>query len=134
MADACEPITDDEELYRRIPVSQNYYDPSIPEPPSPKAFRPRESDETGLSIQRAKFASEEEICTNDRGSRYYVAVLRAADLRARGIEVVSRPLSGNPGHAELPQLRYENRRNPEPEELQVMLARELCVRVVGPFP
>ena len=134
MADACEPITDDEELYRRIPVSQNYYDPSISEPPSPKAFRPRKPDETGLSIQRAKFASVEEICTNDGGRRYYVAVLRAGDLRERGIEVVPRPERGSPGHAELPRLRYENRRNTECEELQVMLARELCVRVVGPFP
>lgn len=134
MAEACEPITDDEELYRRIAVSQNYYDPSISEPPSPKAFRPRKPDETGLSIQRAKFASEEEICTNERGSRYYVAVLRAGDLRARGIEVVARPLPGNPGHAELPQLRYEDRRARESVERQVMLAHTLCLRIVGPYP
>ena len=47
-----QPITDEEELYRRIPVSTNWYDPETDPWPSPKAFRPLKGDTTGLSVEQ----------------------------------------------------------------------------------
>jgi len=131
MVEGTEPIEDDEELYRRIPVSR--YDPEIDPCPSRRAFRPHEYDTNGLSVFRAKYKKPQEVARNDRGKRYYVAVLRAGDLRACGIEVVPSPIPPDDlGHAELPGLRYDNRR--ETEGLQLLLAEQLCVKVMGPFP
>ena len=133
MGEGTEPIEDDEELYRRIPVSMNWYDPELDAPPSPKAFRPREPEIGGLSVSRAKYKTPQEVAHNDHGRQYYVAVLRAGDLRDRGLEVAPRPISpDDPGHAELPDLCASNRR--DTEDLQLMLAEKLCLRVIGPFP
>ncbi len=134
MPDGTEPILDEELLYRRVPVSQKYYRPGIDKPASPEAFRPNKNrDQTGLSVFRAKYVSPEEVAQNDRGSKYFVAVLRAGDLRSQGIEVVPRPTEeAGPGHAELPGLRSENRRETEGE--QKLLARKLSLEILGPYP
>ncbi len=52
--DGTEPIADDELLYRRIPVSTGWFDPSLAIFPSPLAFRPRDDDLTGLSLVRGE--------------------------------------------------------------------------------
>jgi hypothetical protein len=134
MLDGTEPIADDEELYRRIPVSTNWYDPDTDAPPSPRAFRPHEDrDGTGLSLYRGKFCTPREVAQNDRGKQYYIAVLRAGDLRAHGIEITPAPIPPDKlGHAELPGLRADNRR--DTEETQMLLAERLSVRIEGPFP
>ncbi|GIW91112.1 MAG: hypothetical protein KatS3mg109_1544 [Pirellulaceae bacterium] len=70
------------------------------------------------------------------GKTYYVAVLRAGDLRRYGIEVVARPQTPegyDPAHAELPQLNAGNRRTDETLERQRLLAEKLCLCVKGPF-
>ena len=132
-AGGTEPVEDNERLYRRVPIHPRYFDPAVDPQPTPFAFRPREEDTTGLSLSRAKYKSLNEVAANPRGKRYYVAVLVAGALRARGMEVVARPLPGDPGHAEIPELRYDNRASQQAEEWQVALATELC-EVVGPFP
>ena len=134
LGDGIEPISDHEVLYRRIPLSENWYDPQISPHPSPKAFRPRPDDTTGLSIVRGRYTKVEDVAVNPRGSLYYVAELRAGDLRQHGIEVVPAPREDDPGHAEIINLSYENRGTDQAEELQVLLARTLCIRVHGPFP
>ena len=58
----------------------------------------------------------------------------AGDLRAQGIAVVPRPLEGDPGHAELPGLTYQDRKSDEALEWKALLAQQLCLRVEGPFP
>ena len=132
-ADGTEPIEDDERLYRRLPIHPKYFDPAVDPAPTPFAFRPREEDDTGLSVSRAKYKTVEDVAANPRGKQYYVAILEAGELRRRGIRVVPKPLDGDPGHAELPDLRYDNRTTAEAEEMQVALATELC-RVDGPYP
>jgi len=132
MADGTEPIEDNELLYRRIPSV--YFNRENDPHPSPMAFRPRKYDKTGLSFYREKHSSPAEVASSGAGERYYVAVLRAGDLRAHGIEVVPMPVPGNPGHAELPDLRYENRKEKTQEGWQRLLAEKLCLRVEGPFP
>jgi hypothetical protein len=128
-----EPISDDELLYRRVPASLNLYDPISKPHLLPDAFRPNANDVTGLSVYRAKYKSVEQAAQGRAGKEYYVAVLRAGDLRSKGIEVSPRPLEGEPGHAEIPGLMYQNRKEDWALEWKVLLSQELCLRVEGPF-
>ena len=132
-ADGTEPIDDEELLYRRIPASQDWYDPSKEPNLAVPAFRPRKYDTTGISLSRAKYKSLREAAQNPRGKSCYIAVLRAGDLRSAGIEVVPRPEDGDPGHAEIPSLNYENRKSDQAKEWIVLLAHELAKEVEGPF-
>lgn len=131
-ANGTEPLTDDELLYRRIPASQNWYTESVL---SPEAYRPhKKQDIDGLSLWRAKHKSLEEVAHEGRpGREYYVAVLRVADLREHGVQVVATANTGGVGHVSLPALNAENRRTPEARALKTLLARKLTLRVEGPF-
>jgi len=124
----------EEYIYRKIPVSTGWYDPNSGTTPSPQAFKPRKNDISGLSVTRADFVSIEEAAQGPSPKGYYVAVLRVGDLQARGIDVVAAPLEGNPGHAEIPRLTYEGAHQTAGQEIMVLLANELALRVEGPFP
>jgi hypothetical protein len=129
--DSTDPIDDEELLYRRVPASTGWYSPEAGL--SPQAFAPHKTlDATGLSVYRGKYKSVEDVARGRPGRSYYVAVLRAGDLRAKGIEVVPRPAPGDPGHAELCQLHSRNRKTAETLERQRILAA-VCLRVEGPF-
>lgn len=128
-----DPIDDDELLYRRIPVSQGWYNPGECEHPHPKAFNPLEHDTSGLSVSRQRFKSIEEASKGLSPKGYYVAILKAGELRHAGIEVVPKPLLEDPGHAELPSLTYENRRSDQSLTAMARLAEQLCISVEGPF-
>ena len=128
--DGTEPVSDDEPLYRRIPVSKGWYTESGL---SPEAFEPREDETTGISIYRGKYKPVEEAAKGKSKKGYYVAEFRAGTLRKYGIEVVPRPEPDDPGHAELPELTCSNRLEPETQERKVRLAT-LPLRVHGPFP
>jgi hypothetical protein len=131
VGDGGEPITDDELIYRRIPVSTGWYSPETGL--KPEAFAPHKvADITGVSISRAKYKSVAEAARGRPGKSYYVAVLRAGDLREREIAVEPQPLPGDPGHAELPDLTSSNRKTDQTIERQRLLA-SLCLRVEGPF-
>lgn len=131
MANGTESITDDELLYRRVPATTQWYDPTT-RVLNAQAFAPhKHRDATGLSVVRAKHRSVEEAGTGRPGKVFYVAVLRAVDLRQNGIEVVQTP-PDDPAHAELPSLNAGNRREDETLERQRLLT-ELCLRVEGPF-
>lgn len=128
-----DPIADHELLYRRIPVSQGYYDPAVDLNPSPMAFKPTRDDASGLSVYRAKYKTIEAAAQGRPGKSYYVAVLRAGDLRAIGIDAVPQPLEADPGHAGIAGLTYENRKRMPYLEWQTLLAEQLCLRIEGPF-
>jgi len=138
-AEGIDPIHDGEVLYRKIPVSQGWYDPDATQQVSPKAFNPRSDDTAGLSLDRAHSEDHPDFKTVDQAGQgqsskgYYVAVLRVEDLRANGIEVVAEPVLGNPGHAVIPDLTYGNRRSDQSLEWKVLLAHELTIDVHGPF-
>ena len=127
-----EPVVDDEYIYRRIPASKGWYDPAT-RTLSPEAFNPIKTDITGLSVTRAKFATIEEAARGKSQSGYYVAVLRVGDLRKHGIDVIHKPLEGNPGHAEIPGLIYQKETTNQAKEWKVLLAHKLTLRVEGPF-
>lgn len=100
MEDDSEPIADDEVLYRRVPASMGWYSPEMGL--DPRAFAPHKTnDATGLSISRKKHKTVEEAARGQPGKSYYVAILRAGDLRKQGIAVEPRSLPGDPGHAEM---------------------------------
>jgi len=130
VGDGTEPVADDELLYRRVPASTGWYKEGRL---SPEAFDPREGELTGISVYRDKYKSLQEAAKGKSRGGYYVAVLRAGDLRAHGIEVVPRAKPDDPGHAELPGLTCHNRQTPETLERKSLLA-DLCMRVQGPFP
>jgi|WetSurMetagenome_2_1015567.scaffolds.fasta_scaffold716879_1 hypothetical protein len=135
MAAITEQLGDDELLYRRIPSHPDYYDQQVdPNKPSDLAFRPTDSDRTGLSLVRAKYISAAAASWNMRKQRSdFVGVLRVGDLRKAGIEVrIDNP--DVPHHVELPALRVEKRKESPVIETAHRLAKELCLRVEGPFP
>jgi hypothetical protein len=124
-----EPIGDDEILYRRIPASKGWYDENGL---SPEAFDPRSDETTGISVFRAKYKSLEEAAKGKSKKGYYIAVFRAGDLRANGIQVVPQPLPDEPGHAELPELTCDTRYTNESLGIKSRLAG-LTRSVEGPF-
>jgi hypothetical protein len=132
VANGIEPIADDELLFRRVPASTMWYDP-VTRTLKPEAFGPsRERDSTGISFSRQKYKSAEIAARGRPGKTYYVAVLRAGDIRRLGIDVEPRPEPDDPGHAELPQLNAGNYKETTTLERQRVLV-SLCLRVEGPF-
>ena len=135
--DAPEAVADDELLYRRISVAANpqLYDPTTGSL-SDKAFGPhKSSDQTGLSLFRARYKTIEEAAKGQPGRTYYVAVLKAGDLREAGIAVEPRPHVPDGydiSHVELPQLNSANYRSDETQERQRVLA-DLALEVKGPY-
>jgi hypothetical protein len=129
-SDGTEAIDDDEILYRRIPVSKNWY--TTEGGVSPEAFDPRPDEKTGISVYRGKYKSAEEAAQGKSKRGYYVAEFLAGDLRAKGVAVVPRPLAADPGHSELPGLTCDNRLTREAQELKVLLAN-LHSDVKGPY-
>lgn len=133
-------ISDDELLYRKVPISQCWYSQATNDL-SPYAFNPRSEDETGISLERARSTEHPEFRTIEQAAMgpssrgYYVAVLRVGDLRREGLSVVADPDDdrGIPGHVLITDLTYGNRKNSESEDKKMLLAHRLTLRVEGPF-
>lgn len=142
MADHVDPIADDELLYRRILAKDtNSFDPTRDTRPSAKAFHPNSRDVTGISLSRARSDTHPEFLTAEqfavRGRNpagYYVAVLRAGDLRAAGIRLEGKPEPGDLGHIELPDITYDHRKDDQVKTWEETLANRLTIQVLGPFP
>jgi len=125
------PIKPDELLYRRLPVTTRWFDGTNV---SPEAFRPREYDQNGISIDRAAyFENIQEAARGQSKGGYYVAVLRAGDLLAQGFVLEPNPLETRPGHVLVTSLTSADRRSRDGLEKMTLLASELCLRVEGPF-
>ncbi len=135
-SDGTDPIAEDEILYRNIPARSGWYDPSNAPPLKDEAFTPKRHDPTGISLWRQKYKNtcEDAAVEMPQGKSYYVAVLRAGDLIANGIEVVPSPGEGGSGHASIPVLNYADRKTARVMELARLIASELCSSVEGPFP
>ena len=67
------PIGNDEILYRKIPVSTGWFDANGV---SPQAFKPRECDTDGISVDRAKHRTIAAAAQGQSARGYVVAVLR----------------------------------------------------------
>lgn len=126
-------IADDETVYRRIPVAAGWFDGHGV---SPSAFSPNENDTEGLSVYRASFLTAEQVALTGRSSQgYYVAALRVGDIRAAGLSVEDDDPAGvDPGHAKIAELNARVRRSESVQRWKVHLAKQLVLRVEGPFP
>lgn len=69
------PVTDDEIVYRRVPVSQGWV---TERGVSMNAFKARPDDDTGISVYRARFLSVEDAARGLSKQGYYVRSGRAA--------------------------------------------------------
>lgn len=114
-----DPVSDDEALYRRVPVSKGWIDEHGV---WPDAFEPRVDDHTGLSVYRARFVSLEDAAKGQSKWGYFVLELRAGDLRSMGIDVVAMPNDDLPGHAEIPSLAYQAQASDRSMEHRELLA------------
>jgi hypothetical protein len=129
VADGSEPIADEELIYRRVPLQ--WLSPA--DGLDDQAFAPHKvRDVTGISFSRAKYKAIEDAAKGQAGKSYYVAILRAGDIRAAGTDIVARPLKDDPGHAELPVLHAAEYKSDRTLELQRVLVR-LTRRIEGPF-
>ncbi|HUE69578.1 MAG TPA: hypothetical protein VMP01_01715 [Pirellulaceae bacterium] len=142
MAEHVDPIGDDELLYRRILAKDtNSFDPTRDTRPSAKAFHPNSRDVTGISLSRARseahpeFLTAEQVAARGRNpAGYYVAVLRAGDLRAAGIRLEVRPEPEDLGHIELPDVNYAHRKDDQVQAWKETLANRLTIQVLERFP
>jgi hypothetical protein len=126
-------IDNDEAVYRRIPVKQNYYKPENGYL-SAAAFRPTPRDLTGISLSRAKLLNGPEAAAalGYEGELYWVVELRVGDVLGKTATVVADD-ENNPSHAIIPEIRAENMKSRQADELMDALSR--LPRVVhGPFP
>ena len=128
------PIDDDEILYRRIPVSMDWYVDGVL---SGEAFEPRPDEHSGISVFRKRFRTLHQVALGKSKLGYYVVSLRVTDLCKAGIQVVPQPVvpeGWDSAHAELPGLNANNRRSDAAEALQSRLAEiGLRLPVEGPF-
>jgi hypothetical protein len=129
-ADESDPISDDEILYRRAPVSKDWVDEHGV---SAEAFAPLKGDLSGLSVFRARFLPLEEAARGASKQGYYVLELRAGDLRGAGIDIVPAPIADKAGHAEIPALKYERPESNASLEIRQLLADRLVRKTHGPF-
>jgi hypothetical protein len=107
--DELQPVDDSEFVYRRI--LQRFYDPELPVPIPPLAFRPNQNDTTGISVFRARFVEPADTLVGvdaDKRTTYYVAQLLIRDLRKLGLTVIPEPDPEGPaGHAVIPELSWK---------------------------
>ncbi|MGH7135893.1 MAG: hypothetical protein ACREHD_09145 [Pirellulales bacterium] len=125
-----QPISDDETLYRRVPVSQNWIRGGKI---LPEAFQPRRDDTTGLSVFRAKFRKLEDVAKGASKYGYYVLEMRAGDLRTADIEIVPKVDEQVPGHAEIPSLAFQQPETDLSLAHRQRLADDLVTGIHGPF-
>ena len=50
------------------------------------------------------------------------------------MNVAAKPLEDDPGHCEIAELTFANRKAMPFAEWQALLAEQLCLRIEGPFP
>src|SRR5262245_39983879 len=133
-----EPIDDDEILYRRVRFL--HFDRNVRSTPDPEAMRPIEEDSDGLSLRRARYWTVQQIAEGRPGKKYYVAHLRARDVRSLELGEASLTLKPDDptaadclkGHCVIPELVYATRRSDLSESFQRRLAG-IVFQVDGPF-
>lgn len=98
MAD--EPIGDDEQLLRHIPGGTTFQAPGPRITSKNFELRP---DESGVSVSREGITSPAQLLTRigNAATGSLIAVAAVMAIRALGLEVVSVPIDGDPGHAEI---------------------------------
>ena len=90
-----------------------------------------EDDDNGLSLRRAKHVSlaEAAISLSNPGKKFYVAKLRAGDLRREGMELLIDP--EDQGHILISNMTYALRGDTRVKNWKTQMAEKMC-EVVDP--
>jgi hypothetical protein len=95
--DEHEAVDENEFVYRRI--HRTYYNANLAISVQREAFRPTQSDTTGISVFRTRFAQPADTLAHVDPAKvhdYYVARLAVRDLLKLGLTVVPDPIPGGP--------------------------------------
>jgi hypothetical protein len=103
-----DPISDDEYLFRRIPAWLAYVDIDRGTV-SPNAFSQGKKDLEGLSFYREQFVDAKTLAMSPEHERgnYFVAKIRAAEMRKLGLTLTPNPMPPLLGHTLVPELRKD---------------------------
>lgn len=106
MKDERAPVSPDEVVVRLI--WKDYYRPNEARPVRDRAFLPRPSDDTGLSVFRLACLGGARdalvVMAPEKRDQYALALLPVADLLALGLSVEPAKIDTVPGHAVIPEL------------------------------
>jgi len=132
MAAAPDPLPDEEFVYRRIPWN-HYNNPASSPYPRIDAFRPREDETEGISVDRANLTTIDRARRGRSPKPYHVARISVGELRSRfGLTVIPNPIPGNSAHALIPGMSrdvYEQNR-PAFRAIAEIIATELAQLVL----
>ena len=130
-----QPLSEQELLYRRLPMNPSYFDASA-RVVHELAFQPEWHDVDGLSVSRECLGPEGAAASGAMGRSFYVATLRVSDLVGKlGLTLVA----DRDDHAVITELTYERRRSKEDgvrdrlAHIYGQLVRSV-LEVSGPFP
>lgn len=131
MADPVDHVDNEETLYRRVPFL--WFDARKSPNPSIEAFRPhRTEDEDGLSFERARYKTPEEVAVGRSRYPYHVAEVRASDLRDLGLTISV--TENDPSHVLVPQLNSANYKSDRTFEVAQIIAEKLAAIVLDRTP
>jgi len=123
---------EEEHILRRVLVSRNWYDPNTGRV-SPNAFRAEKHDTDGISVSLRRLRSAKQEGESGRNpAGYHVAELPTSAVLTNSMTIEPSPVPENPGHAHIPELNYENRKEDISYERRQALA-DAVTGVHGPF-
>lgn len=106
MKDENAPVSPDEVVVRL--VWTDFYKPNLAVPVRDRAFLPRASDDTGLSVFRLACLADARdalaAIAPDKRDKYALALIPVAELTALGLSVEPAKIDAAPGHAVIPEL------------------------------
>ncbi len=131
MADPVDHVDNEETLYRRVPFG--WFDRRLSPNPTADAFRPHRTDDPdGLSFDRARYKTPEEVAVGLSRHPYHVAEVRASDLIDLGLTISV--TENDPSHVLVPELNSANRKSDRTIEAAQIIADKLATVVLDRTP
>lgn len=131
MADPVDHVDNEETLYRRVPF--HWFDARKSPDPSIEAFRPHPTADTdGLSFERARYKTPEDVAVGRSKYPYHVAEVRVSDLRALGLTISV--TENDPSHVLVPELNSANYSSDRTFEIAQIIAERHATIVLDRTP
>lgn len=135
--DAREPdvpsVRSDEEVLRRVPKSF-YPDPEQPQRPQWQTFRPREDEETGISVDRRELTTLTDASYNpERTKQSHLARLSVGSIHQINLSVIADELRTNPAHALIPEINasyYTDKKSKKRMQKLAFQLREIATMIL----
>ena len=131
MADPVDHVDNEEILYRRVPFG--WFDRRVSPNPTADAFRPHPTADTdGLSFERARYKTPEDVAVGRSKYPYHVAEVRVSDLRALGLTISV--TENDPSHVLVPELNSANYKSDRTYEVAQIIAERHATIVLDRTP